>query len=471
MKLNKRILGFTAIAGVTIATVVYAAAGDKYINNTNLDKDLVLSVNDGGTQTTDSFVVDGPTGSIGIGTAVPSEKLDINDNTAGKFTISAYNANATGDGIYTAIFSNSSTETALEVQTNNTANTALIVKGDGDVGIGTASPSKALEIVNSSGAYISLYENTASPTAGIFIRNSSENIHQIFNEVSPGDTYSGTVGQDLIMKTSGGGRAIHFGQGSSNIMTLDDAKVGIGTTIPLGLLELRDDTPTDLQLRLRNDDGTDGSSTFLHLILGPTANVFGGVEYVKGSSSGVAKLHFRNGATATSADRRMTIDESGNVAIGIPQPEAALHSFQLKATKQSPFQIESELSAGNVGIKKFWGHVDCSSAITIASVSGSFDSGHVDFLHVKIYSMTSDLAANSDFNVYHGVARSHSSGPTNDIAGPLAELSVDVSIGTQTLPTIAWSGNNLQLTCDDHAAVEITVVARKGNYITNEMAN
>lgn len=94
------------------------------------------------------------TGSFGIGTTSPSEKLDINDNTAGKFTISAYNANATGDGIYTAIFSAASTETALEVQTNNTANTALIVRGDGHVGVGTASPDGPLHVSSTLGLIV-----------------------------------------------------------------------------------------------------------------------------------------------------------------------------------------------------------------------------------------------------------------------------------------------------------------------------
>lgn len=59
--MKKLIIALLAI----FATVALAAAGDKFITNTNIDKDVIIEVNDGGVNT-QSLIVTGATGAVSI---------------------------------------------------------------------------------------------------------------------------------------------------------------------------------------------------------------------------------------------------------------------------------------------------------------------------------------------------------------------------------------------------------------------
>ncbi len=114
---------------------------------------------------------------------------------------------------------------------------------------------------------------------------------------------------------------------------LQSGNVGIGTTVPLAKLDTRGDVFVGLTAEpdivsgpgnnsyLANDTGDqnnsfrlDGFGNNLYIVARSGANSEAGADIV-----------FRTAAAEGLADDRMTIDQDGNVGIGITNPTAKLH--------------------------------------------------------------------------------------------------------------------------------------------------
>jgi site-specific recombinase XerD len=165
------------------------------VSPVNITDDLLL----GGTATASALTKLGGTtnattffntgGNVGIGTTVPGSKFAVTDNTAGAFAAQVIQSNATGQGIYSYVNSNSSTVSALGV--DNSAGRMFTVFGNGNVGIGTTTAGSRLTVVDNSttyatnitnnnttgdGLYLWTNNNTATDDSLLIQNNSSQNL-------------------------------------------------------------------------------------------------------------------------------------------------------------------------------------------------------------------------------------------------------------------------------------------------------
>ena len=222
------------------------------------------------------------TGSIGVGTALPAARLHISGTT----------------GIL------------LEVDGVNAVN-ALVVSSSGNVGIGTATPENNLHISSTTG---SLKVGSIGTTAGAppFI----EFVH------AGNDAFRITGGSDLRFLTSGVNERMRIANGGN---------VGIGTTNPAFPLEVYLNSSTAYTstsrgnvMRLYNPNSS--SNIFVGIELGgagPSNDGLAGINAVV-TSAGSAALTFYTRDNSTFGEK-MRISSTGNVGIGITNPESPLH--------------------------------------------------------------------------------------------------------------------------------------------------
>ncbi len=84
-------------------------------------------------------------GNVGIGTVSPATKLEVLGNIKPDYVARIENQNVSGGGLAVHVAGTSTSGNALEVTLGST--TGLVVDGQGKVGIGTPTPSVALEVV------------------------------------------------------------------------------------------------------------------------------------------------------------------------------------------------------------------------------------------------------------------------------------------------------------------------------------
>jgi hypothetical protein len=171
---------------------------------------------------TDTLKVDTSNDRVGINVASPTDTLNISTG-AGTFDFRDYNLTySTSLGIraeagYLGLVAEAAND--VFISTNGFANKRLVVKSDGDVGIGTDSPDKKLEVVG----HISASSSTA--TDAIYYSNGNammynNNTHHFFYG---GDTSTRWIAND----------------GSSTFMSLmSSGKLGIGNTNPATKLDV-----------------------------------------------------------------------------------------------------------------------------------------------------------------------------------------------------------------------------------------
>ena len=190
-------------------------------------------------------------------------------------------------------------------RTNNTDR--MVIQGDGDVGIGTTSPTAPLTFGKS-----------------VYGAESSENYFRIkfqdqggtHNDVGIGQPASGALGFNVTA-----GNYFSFNNGTSGeIARLNGTGLGIGTTSPAQKLDV------DGNIQILDTDTVDG-------------NVFGYLNFhsTSGGSTGnharIASIRDSNGAgqmllytkTGGAATEKVRITSAGNVGIGTTSPNAMLH--------------------------------------------------------------------------------------------------------------------------------------------------
>ena len=258
-------------------------------------------------------------GNVGIGTTSPSYKLDVTGT--GRFT-----GNLTLTGSYVDLqnttyirFSNSGGGTrwgyiqhnGTDIGFNNDISGGKFTFTGGNVGIGTSSPSYTLDVTG-----------TARVTSGIIANSFSTPV-----TISPGST-TWNIYHDQFAAGDFG-----FWAGSTNRLLINASGfLGIGSTNPLSLLEVKGGTPF-----IRITDTTTNSET--GLVMDANGAIRGGLTINYGTGEfkhycGVAGNGYFQ-TFHTNGSERMRITSTGKVGIGTSNPSNSYQGLTLYGSDPS----------------------------------------------------------------------------------------------------------------------------------------
>jgi|TARA_Y100000022_G_scaffold62165_1_gene53299 hypothetical protein len=269
-------------------------------------------------------------GNVGIGTTSPDYKLHTKGTVNGNVNIAVENASTGVDAYSSYRLKNDSIDTAV-VFLNGSNNTnyagasslnmyqgtslplgfvtnnllRMIVAGDGNVGIGTDSPDRKLEVENTSGAGDVCITGTTG--SRLYFRPTSS--------YTPGGNFgilvTGSGAPEYLSTMSITG----YGSGINTLMTLKgDGNIGIGTTSPSSKLSIGGNAITTLKPTAVISDTINGASLTLR---GQSPILF-----FDGTAAGVPKIlmdgqgiEFKTGTLDTQGDVNFSLDSSGDVSI------------------------------------------------------------------------------------------------------------------------------------------------------------
>ncbi len=296
------------------------------------------------------------TGSVGIGTASPTQSLDVIGTIKfGADTLRAGHLKSVGSGLspnpgssaFGAIVEGASEGHLVLDLKNNQTNDAiafrysaaqnmvvdtvgLVMNGSGEVGIGTTAPSSKLEVVVDSSAI------TPGSGNAIKISNADPTINNmaglIFNASVAGSSgagmYTAFEEQDASPAAN-----LRFYTNSGSAFTermriSKEGNVGLGTSAPASRLDIMSADTVPLLIRNTNPAGYSGLNVYdnTNTLVGtvhysnPSAGINPDTFWIGSRKTGVP-LIFTTGGSA----ERMRIDDTGYVGIGTSNPATVLN--------------------------------------------------------------------------------------------------------------------------------------------------
>ena len=172
-------------------------------------------------------------GNVGIGTTGPTAALHVEKAISGGFAGTIYNTQATGGFGLSVRGGNSSSQDALRVQ--NVGGTYLLnVKGDGNVGIGTTDPASKLHLSTTGSSTLTIQNTTNSGNATLNFRDEGNNDqYSIYYALGANRAYNLVNGNGLTVYSSQtSGEIARFGMGTGYTDSYFTGNVGINTTSP-----------------------------------------------------------------------------------------------------------------------------------------------------------------------------------------------------------------------------------------------
>ncbi|SHK07793.1 beta strand repeat-containing protein [Chryseobacterium polytrichastri] len=362
-----------------IDTSLYNANGSISANRTVAQTDKTLAFT--GTAT-NAFSVDGTTFSvdakndrIGAGTAAPKAKVDIVGNGA---VLGIRNAENSGswDNLWFKVDGSSPTINASGAEgglqfnvgkntvgtygDGQTLTTVATMLADGNMGIGTTTPTNKLDVRSATAGALKIVDGTQGNNK--VLTSNADGVATWKDLPTNTDTSlynsNGTISANRTVAQAD--KTLAFTGTSTNAFSVDgdtfsvDAandRIGIGTTTPFAKLDIVADNKvnsTEKEVFLR---GFGRSKTpIIHIgsangtLAAPTNLVnnedIGGINFTPragnnfawGAGSGFSAKYKGNGTTnltdltlKTSGEERMRIDENGNIGVGTSAPSAKLH--------------------------------------------------------------------------------------------------------------------------------------------------
>ena len=311
-------------------------------------------------------------GNIGFGTDSPrnNAKLDVHNPTASGVYINydgksnteyglRIESNAAGGNFESDfangttalldLYANSSTVTGgdLLVARTQSSTPVLLVKGNGNIGIGTDNPSKPLQIHDDSSPSVLITGSAPQVRLNSLAADGSDNDRAIFGlATSGGHFFSSASAGDACLRTTDGGDLL-FGEGTTERVRIDSVgRLLIGRTTQLqssserltidsGMSIFRLNGTSTAALYLRNEDST-ASTNHPYLIFTDGSGNRGGIGIRNDSSSlwisGQNGIAFRTSGTAPGTTERLRITSDGKVGVGINAPEYSLDLGESSST-------------------------------------------------------------------------------------------------------------------------------------------
>ena len=249
---------------------------------------------------------------VGIGTAGPSEKLEvnggnirINNASGGSYFKAVQTSNTANAGLYMASGSSNwytlvDTAGKYQIYDGDAAAIRVIVDGSGNVGIGTSTTSTAKLVVQGGDAsdVLHLHGLTGTNTRGLKI------------SLSNGGATNQIVNYDSMQAN---GIHVFKTAGTERMRIHDGGNVGIGTDDPDARLHVAHGTDSSDAIQIS------GGHTGRYLAIRSfTNNTLAGAGFFINASSSQGELRFQ-----TTSNTKMTIATDGSVGIGTTSPTGA----------------------------------------------------------------------------------------------------------------------------------------------------
>jgi hypothetical protein len=269
--------------------------------------------------TESDFVIKG-NGNVGIGTSSPNDKLVVSGNNniwTGVFSGTTTTSQSFGVQIFAGT---NSSDTAFRILNGATTSTYMLVRGDGNVGIGSANPTRKLFVV---GSVAAVNSDANDIQLNMSVDASTCNLAATYGSTGSYVPLTFSTNSDERMRITTGG---NIGIGTNSPILVDLT----GTSKPL--LQIRQASNAGGQLRVGGSDGTVGL-VFDYSNSGFTSSI---IRSLYGSSSGEAAMYLDSGfiafRTGTSFTERMRINSNGNIRLYItPSVDTTIEWYQTPA--------------------------------------------------------------------------------------------------------------------------------------------